>query len=87
MSEPKLQSTKPLDISRMAVFEAYQKVKANVGAAGLDGKPINEFEKNLKRNFYKLWNCLSSRYYFLPPARGAGIPKRQGDREFQVCLP
>ncbi len=82
MSEPRLQSTKPFDISKMAMFEAYQKVKANDGAAGIDGKSINEFEKNLKRNLYKLWNCLSSRYYFPPPVRGAGIPKRQGDREF-----
>ncbi|MGH9654890.1 MAG: reverse transcriptase domain-containing protein, partial [Bryobacteraceae bacterium] len=51
-------------------------VKANRGAAGVDGESIAEFEKNLKGNIYKLWNRLSSGTYFPPPVRGVEIPKR-----------
>ena len=78
MSEPKLQTAKPFAISKAVVFEAYQKVKANDGAAGIDGESIDEFEKNLKRNLYKLWNRLSSGCYFPPPVRGVEIPKKAG---------
>lgn len=78
MSKPKLQTAKPFAISKAVVFEAYQKVKANDGAAGIDGESIDEFEKNLKRNLYKLWNRLSSGCYFPPPVRGVEIPKKAG---------
>ena len=64
MSEPKLQTAKPFAISKAVVFEAYQKVKANDGAAGIDGESISEFEKNLKKNLYKLWNRMSSGVLF-----------------------
>jgi retron-type reverse transcriptase len=43
-------------------------VKANQGAAGVDGQSIREFEANLSGNLYKLWNRLSSGSYFPPPA-------------------
>jgi hypothetical protein len=39
---------KPFDISKRAVWEAYQKVKANKGASGVDEVSIEEFEKDLK---------------------------------------
>src|SRR5205807_3291317 len=58
--------------------EAYLKVKANKGAAGVDGESIAEFEKNLKRNLYKLWNRMSSGCYFPPPVRMVEIPKPEG---------
>ena len=61
MSEPK---PKPFDISKWAVWEAYRRVKANKGAAGVDEQSIAEFEKDLKGNLYKLWNRLSSGSYF-----------------------
>jgi hypothetical protein len=35
-------------ISKWAVWEAYQKVKANKGAPGVDEVSIEEFEKDLK---------------------------------------
>lgn len=47
-------SGKPFDISKHAVWEAYQKVKANRGAHGVDGVSIEEFEKDLKNNLYKI---------------------------------
>jgi RNA-directed DNA polymerase len=69
---------KPFDISKYVVFEAYQRVKANQGAAGVDGQSIKEFEENLKGNLYKLWNRLSSGSYFPPPVRAVEIRKKSG---------
>jgi RNA-directed DNA polymerase len=51
---------KPFDISKRAVWEAYQKVKANKGAPGVDEVSIEEFEKDLKNNLFKIWNRMSS---------------------------
>ena len=67
---------KPFDISKRVVWDAFEMVKANRGAAGVDGESIVEFEKNLKGNLYKLWNRMSSGTYFPPPVRGVEIPKR-----------
>ena len=78
MSGSKLQRAKPFVISKMAVFEAYQKVKANDGAAGVDKESITEFEGDLKKNLYKLWNRMSSGCYFPPPVRAVEIPKKSG---------
>ena len=77
MSEPKL-SAKPFEISKWKLFEAFEKVKANHGAAGVDGESVRAFEENLRGNLYKLWNRLSSGSYFPPPVRGVEIPKKAG---------
>jgi group II intron reverse transcriptase/maturase len=69
---------KPYVISKQVVWEAYQKVKANQGAAGVDGQSIEEFEADLKNNLYKLWNRMSSGSYFPPPVRLVEIPKASG---------
>jgi RNA-directed DNA polymerase len=69
---------KPYAISKQVVWEAYQKVKANQGAAGVDGQSIEAFEADLKNNLYKLWNRLSSGSYFPPPVRLVEIPKASG---------
>ena len=69
---------KPFDIDKRLVWEAYRKVAANKGAAGVDGQSIAEFEEDLKGNLYKLWNRLSSGTYFPPPVRGVEIPKKAG---------
>ena len=69
---------KPFDIPKRLVWEAYRKVAANKGAAGVDGQSIAEFEEDLKGNLYKLWNRLSSGTYFPPPVRGVEIPKKAG---------
>lgn len=66
---------KPYAISKMTVWNAYQKVRANRGAAGVDGQTLAEFEKDLKGNLYKLWNRMSSGSYFPPPVRLVEIPK------------
>jgi len=69
---------KPFDISKRLVWEAYRKVAANKGAAGVDGQSIAEFEQDLKGNLFKLWNRLSSGSYFPPPVRAVEIPKKAG---------
>ncbi len=75
---PRLQVAKPFDISKWAVWDAYGKVKANQGAAGVDGQSIEEFERDLKGNLFKLWNRMSSGTYFPPPVRAVEIPKAGG---------
>jgi RNA-directed DNA polymerase len=69
---------KSFEISKHVVFEAYRRVKANKGAAGVDGESIEQFEVDLKGNLYKLWNRLSSGSYFPPPVRVVEIPKPGG---------
>ncbi|MGH6691507.1 MAG: group II intron reverse transcriptase/maturase [Gammaproteobacteria bacterium] len=69
---------KPYDIPKQLVWEAYQRVKANRGAAGVDGESLAAFEKDLKGNLYKVWNRMSSGSYFPPPVRLVEIPKDNG---------
>jgi RNA-directed DNA polymerase len=69
---------KPFDISKQLVWEAFKRVKANKGAAGVDGVSIEGFEKDLKNQLYKIWNRLSSGTYFPPPVRAVEIPKPHG---------
>ena len=51
---------KPWSIPKRWVWDAYKRVKANGGAAGVDDQSIEEFERDLKNNLYKLWNRMSS---------------------------
>ena len=73
-----MSEVKPYVISKQVVWEAYQKVKANHGAAGVDGQSIEAFETDLKGNLYKIWNRMSSGSYFPPPVRLVEIPKASG---------
>lgn len=69
---------KPFQIPKRLVWEAYKSVKASKGAAGVDGQSIEDFEKDLKDNLYKIWNRMSSGTYFPPPVRAVEIPKPHG---------
>ena len=69
---------KPFDIPKREVWEAYKSVRANKGAAGVDGQSIADFEVDLTDNLYKLWNRMSSGSYFPPPVRRVDIPKGPG---------
>ncbi len=60
--------------------EAYQRVKANRGAAGVDGQSLAAFGTNLKDNLYKIWNRMSSGSYFPPPVKLVEIPKASGGK-------
>src|SRR6202165_4613807 len=73
-----MSKAKPFDIPKKAVWEAFQHVKTNQGAAGVDGQSIQDFEARLAGNLYKLWNRLSSGSYMPPPVRRVDIPKANG---------
>jgi group II intron reverse transcriptase/maturase len=78
---------KPFDISKRQVWEAYKRVKANQGAAGVDGQSITEFEEDLDNNLYKLWNRMASGSYFPPPVRRVEIPKGDGSGTRPLGMP
>lgn len=78
---------KPFDISKRDVWEAFKKVKANRGAAGVDGQSIQDFEADLTNNLYKLWNRLSSGSYFPPPVQRVVIPKPGGGGDRALGVP
>ena len=79
---------KPYKISKWKVWEAYKRVKANRGAAGVDGETIADFEKELKKNLYKIWNRMSSGSYFPGPVRRVEIPKKgDGTRTRPLGVP
>ncbi|OYY00222.1 MAG: group II intron reverse transcriptase/maturase [Sphingobacteriia bacterium 35-40-5] len=73
-----MKEAKPFTISKHLVLEAWLKVKANDGAAGVDKETIEEFEADLKGNLYKIWNRMSSGSYMPPPVRLVEIPKKDG---------
>jgi RNA-directed DNA polymerase len=71
-------STKSFGISKHVVMEAYRRVKANRGAAGIDNESIEMFEADLKGNLYRIWNRMSSGSYFPPAVKRVEIAKRKG---------
>jgi RNA-directed DNA polymerase len=70
--------SKPFLIDKRQVYEAYLEVRSKEGAGGVDGVTIEQFEKDLKGNLYKIWNRMSSGAYFPPPVRAVTIPKKNG---------
>ena len=71
--EERMKTAKPFDIAKRLVWEAYQKVKANGGAAGVDEQSLDEFEGALKNNLYRIWNRMSSGSYFPPPVKAVAV--------------
>ncbi len=69
---------KPFSITKRQVWEAYKRVKANQGGAGVDGQSIAEFDEDMENNLYKLWNRLASGSYMPPPVKRVEIPKADG---------
>lgn len=79
--------TKPFEISKWEIKEAWEEVRANKGAPGVDGQSIEDFEKDLKGNLYKIWNRMSSGSYFPPPVRAVEIPKSHGGGTRMLGIP
>jgi RNA-directed DNA polymerase len=75
-----MSEARPYSISKQEVWKAYEKVKANKGAAGIDEQSIQNFERRLKNNLYKIWNRMSSGSYFPPPVRSVKIDKDGGGK-------
>ena len=73
-----MDKAKSWSIPKLYVWDAYKRVKANRGAAGVDDQTIEEFERDLANNLYKLWNRMSSGSYFPPPVKRVNIEKRAG---------
>lgn len=73
-------TTKPFDISKRLVWEAYKRVKANAGAAGVDGQSLEDFERSLTNNLYRIWNRMASGSYFPSPVKAVSIPKKAGGK-------
>ncbi len=69
---------KPFAIPKLMVWEAWQQVKANKGAPGVDGQDLDAFDADLEGNLYKIWNRMSSGTWFPPPVRAVEIPKPHG---------
>jgi RNA-directed DNA polymerase len=73
-----LEKTKAFLIPKHLFTQAYKLVKSNAGAAGVDNESLEDFEKNLQNNLYKLWNRMSSGCYFPPAVKAIPIPKKSG---------
>ena len=73
-----MEKAKPFSLAKREVWEASKRVKANQGAAGVDGQSSAEFEEDLPNTLYKLWNRLASGSDFPPPVRRVDIPKGDG---------
>jgi len=71
-------STKPFNISKSLIWDAYKKVKSNGGSAGVDNQSLQDFDVNLGPNLYKIWNRMSSGSYMPPPVKSVPIPKKSG---------
>jgi RNA-directed DNA polymerase len=66
--EPKVKSSV---IGKRLIVEAWEKVRADNGAPGVDAAGIGLFAEQLRDNRYKLWNRMSSGE--LLPGAGAGV--------------
>lgn len=73
-----MENSKSFEIDKYVVRDAWEKVRANGGSAGIDGVSIADFEENLKDNLYKIWNRMSSGSYFPKPVMAVEIPKKTG---------
>ncbi|MCO5241838.1 MAG: group II intron reverse transcriptase/maturase [Chitinophagaceae bacterium] len=72
--------SKPVPVTKDMVREAYRKVRSNKESAGVDEVSLQEFEKNLSKNLYKLWNRMASGSYFPKPVKEVIIPKSNGGK-------
>jgi RNA-directed DNA polymerase len=69
---------KSFEIPKRLIYEAWEKVRDNGGAPGVDAVSVTDFGSNERKNLYKLWNRMSSGSYFPGPVRAVEIPKDHG---------
>lgn len=82
-----MSKTRAHNISMVSVEEAYQEVKANGGAAGVDSESIEDFERDAENKLYKIWNRMSSGSYFPKPVRAVEILKSDGQSKRKLGIP
>lgn len=73
-----MNEAKPFEIDKWLIYEAYKKVRSNRGGGGIDGITMEEFDKDLSNNLYRLWNRMSSGSYMPQPVALVDIPKPNG---------
>jgi RNA-directed DNA polymerase len=73
-----LEQAKSFEIPKQLVWAAYRQVRSRKGAGGVDQVELEDYERDLKDNLYKLWNRMSSGSYFPAPVRLVEIPKPSG---------
>lgn len=73
-----MDKAKPFTISKNDLVKAWESVRRNKGSAGIDDQTIQDFEKDLKGNLYRIWNRMSSGSYLPPPVKAHAIPKKTG---------
>ena len=71
-------SDKPFQITKRMVWEAYLAIRGKGKAVGVDKQSLEDFERNLKNNLYRLWNRMASGSYMPPAVRRVEIPKGKG---------
>ena len=76
------EETKSQPISRMMIWQAYWKVRANKGCAGVDDMDWEYLDKNRKAELYKLWNRMTSGSYFPQSVKRVAIPKKGGGERY-----
>ena len=74
------QFNKPFSIPKQLIFDAWKEVKENRGSAGIDAVKIKDYQEQLGKNLYKLWNRMSSGSYFPQPVKLVEIPKNSGGK-------
>ena len=74
------QFNKPFSIPKQLIFDAWKEVKENRGSAGIDAVKIKDYQEQLGKNLYKLWNRMSSGSYFPQPVKLVEIPKKSGGK-------
>jgi hypothetical protein len=77
--KPKVKS---FEIEKRLMFRAWEKVRANHGAPGVDNVSIGQFQERERDNLYKLWNRMSSGSY---SGAGAGGGDTQRSWEGSAC--
>lgn len=65
-------------LSKENLNNAYKKVVANKGAAGVDGIKAEELESYIKENKEKIMTSLRNKTYIPMPVRRVYIPKANG---------
>jgi len=71
--------TKSIPISHSMIWEAYKKVRANKGSAGVDDVSMEEYDASRRKHLYKLWNRMASGSYFPPAVKEVEILKKDGN--------
>ncbi len=75
-----MNEAKPFEIDRRLIYEAYKKVKSNRGSGEIDGVSMEDFDKDLSNNLYRLWNPMSSGSYMPKSVKLVEIPKPNGGK-------